>query len=162
MSSSGNLIRINNNGTATPATGSIGWGFGSTGSNAWLLCAVCGDGVKAASQPAQGIVPNQVSYSSSVGSVKGNPGHNPFLESGATFTFEAAKLLPIDGSNPFSEITLSFSTAFGVDVNTVLDNRGNVPGPSTPEPVTTMLAGAGLIVLGLVGRRRRAAHTLLR
>jgi hypothetical protein len=163
LSSSGNLIKINSNGTATPATGSIGWGFGSTGTDAWLLCAVCGDGVQAAAQPTQGIVPNQASYSSSVGSIKGNRGHNPFLESGATFTFEAAKLLPTDGSNPFSQITLSFSTAFGVDVRTVLyTNRDSVPGTSTPEPVTTMLAGAGLIVLGLVGRRRLRSQAFFR
>jgi hypothetical protein len=163
LSSSGNLIKINSNGTTTPVTGSIGWGFGGMGTNEWLLCAVCGDGVRALAQPAQGIVPNQTSYSSSVGSIKGNRGHNPFLESGATFTFETAKLLPADGSNPFSEVTLSFSTAFGVDIDTVLKTgRSSIPSASTPEPVTTILAGAGLPMFGLAGRRRRRTHDFLR
>ncbi len=164
LSTSGNLIKIHSNGTTTPVIASIGWGFGSSGTNQWLLCAICGDGVKAPAQPAQGIVPNQSSYSSSVGSIKGNPGHNPFLESGATFTFETAKLLPADGSNPFSEVALSFSTAFGIDIDAVLKTgrSGSTPGASTPEPVTTLLAGAGLILFGLAGRRRRRTHGFLR
>jgi hypothetical protein len=163
-SSSGNLIKINSNGTTTAASGSIGWGFGSVGSNEWLLCVICGDSVKAAAQPAHGIVPMQTSYASSVGSITGNRAHNPFLESGATFTFETGNLLPADGSDPFVGITLSFSTAFGIDVNTVrpADRGGSGTRSNTPEPVTTLLSGAGLVVLGLAGRRRRRAHSFLR
>jgi hypothetical protein len=53
-------------------------------------------------------------------------------------------------SNPFSNVVFSFSTSLGNNVNAV------PPTNPIPEPVTMMLAGAGLIGLGMLRRFRRS------
>jgi len=151
-SSSGIPVNIDGSGNATVGSAiTTGWAFGSIGPNpnTWLLCVICrgntGD-PSTSTAPAHGIVPNEASYPNANNSIAGNGPHNPVLESGATFNFSTTSVLPINPSiDPFSNVFISFGTTFG-EVGTTA---------SAPEPLTPLLAGAGLIALGLIGRRRR-------
>jgi hypothetical protein len=155
--SSGTFIDINGTGVPTVgSTGATGWGFGSNNgaANEWLLCVICGHGVTDTSPgPSQGIIDNQASYASANSSIDGNGPHNPFLGTGAKFTFSTSATLPTTGdANPFRNVFISFGTAFGNEVATGDDD---VITDETPEPVGLMLAGGGLIGLSLLKRRRR-------
>jgi hypothetical protein len=160
--SNGTFISVDGSGNPTVGTtGSTGWGFGApTGTtNTWLLCVICGNGVSADSgvPPSQGVIDVQGSYASANNSIVGNDPHNPFLESGATFTFTTtATLDPNATSSPFTDVALSFGTDFGTEVPT--GGGGGGSGNPTPEPVSMLLTGAGLMGLALVTRRRQKAR----
>ena len=138
------------NGSAAPTVGSAiptGWNAGNISTNTWLLCVICTDGVTASATPSEGIIPVESTYNVN-GSIEQSNSHNPFLESGATFTFSTSSDLPLNVStNPFSDVFISFGTTFA-EVPAGVD-------PSTPEPLTPLLAGAGLIMLALTARRRK-------
>jgi hypothetical protein len=156
-SSSGTFVNINGIGVPTVgSTGATGWGFGSNNGAAddWLLCVICGHGVTDTSPgPSQGIIDHQASYASANNSIDGNGPHNPFLETGTTFTFTTSATLPTTGDvNPFSNVFISFGTAFGQEVATGCDS---IITDETPEPIGLMLAGGGLIGLSVLKRRRR-------
>ena len=155
--SSGTFVNINGTGVPTVgSTGATGWGFGSNNgvADSWLLCVICGHGVTDTSPgPSQGIIDNQASYASANSSIDGNGPHNPFLETGTTFTFTTSATLPTTGdANPFRNVFISFGTTFGNEVATGDDS---VITDEAPEPVGLMLAGGGLIGLSLLKRRRR-------
>jgi hypothetical protein len=157
-SSNGNFINIASDGTTSSAgSGSTGWGFGSNNgvSGTWLLCIICGNGVSTptGAQPSQGIVDNEAVYSNANPSIAGNGPHNPFLQSGATFSFSTDATLDTTGAtNPFSDVMLSFGTTFGTEVPT--GGGGGITGGSAPEPVSLILTGAGLMGLALLTKRR--------
>jgi MYXO-CTERM domain-containing protein len=150
-SSSGTEVTIDGSGNPTVGSSPVetGWAAGSISTNTWLLCVICTGNVHSSVTPSHGIVPIEGSYSSGNGSIKNNGPHNPFLESGATFDFSTTSVLPSNPSiDPFSNVSISFGTTFGE-----LPTTG-----SAPEPLTPLLAGAGLIVLGLIERRRRRSR----
>jgi len=159
FSSSGTFVNIGpTSGGGVPTvgiTGATGWGFGSNNdavANNWLLCIICGNGVSAGgAQPSQGIIDNEAMYSSANASIAGNGPHNPFLESGAIFTFHTSAALPT--VDPFSNVMISFGTTFGNDVSA--EGGGTIIDVPVPEPVSLMLAGGGLIGLAMLKRRRR-------
>jgi len=154
----GTFVNISGAGAPTVgSTGATGWGFGSNNgaADAWLLCVICGHGVTDTSPgPSQGIIDQQASYASANSSIDGNGPHNPFLETGTTFSFTTSATLPTTGNvNPFSDVSISFGTAFGQEVDTVRESSINTD--ATPEPVGLMLVGSGLIGLSMLKRRRR-------
>jgi hypothetical protein len=157
-SSSGEFVDISSSGVPTTSgPGTLGYGFGSTGSNTYLLCVICGNGVKASPgvPPSQGIIDIQGSYATANSSITGNDPHNPFVESGATFTFTTTTALDTTGAtNPFSNVFLSFGTDFGNEIPTNGGGGGTLGNP-TPEPVSMLLTGAGLIGLATLTRRRQ-------
>jgi uncharacterized protein (TIGR03382 family) len=156
--SSGVFINIAGTGVPTvESTGATGWGFGSNNGSAnnWLLCVICGHGVTdTSSGPSEGIIDDQASYASANNSIDGNGPHNPFLESGTKFTFTTTATLPTTGDvDPFSNVYISFGTAFGQEVAAGCDS--SIITDATPEPAGLMLAGGGLIGLSMLKRRRR-------
>jgi hypothetical protein len=159
--SNGSFINIASDGSVTSAgSGSTGWGFGvDSVTGDWLLCIICGNGVSAdGSQPSQGIVPTQSDYASANPSIDGNSPHNPFLDSGAVFTFTTTATLPTDGTNPFGSGFLSFGTTFGNEIPTGGGGGGGGGGGAggeAPEPFSLMLSGAGLVAVSLLAKRRQ-------
>ena len=165
--SGSNGIFVDIGGTGVPtvgSTGDTGWGFGSNNgaANNWLLCVICGHGVTDTSPgPSQGIIDNQASYASANSSIDGNGPHNPYLESGAAFTFSTSATLPTTGNvNPFSNVFISFGTDFGREVVATGGDSIIITG-ETPEPLGMILAGGGLIGLSMLKRRRRPGAELL-
>jgi hypothetical protein len=150
-SSSGQEVTINSTGTPTlGSVGSTGWGFG-TKSGSLILCDVCVSGVTFSTNPevtpSNTIIPTETSYSSANGSIKGNGPHNPFLE--GTVTFDIADSA-ITSDTTISSAIFSFSTTAGTDVTGVTTLT------STPEPVSSTLAGTGILALaGLLNLRTR-------
>jgi hypothetical protein len=148
--SSGQQVMVDSNGNVTTATtGTTGWGFGSTGANSYLLCIICGNGVTSTGAPSEGIVPAGTSFPNANNSIAGNKPHNPFLESGASFNFTTSSAIT---TASFSNVVFSFGTTFGNNVGAT----GSTGTSSTPEPATLMIAGAGLIGLGLLKRRNHS------
>ena len=105
--------------------------------------------------------------------LEGEPVPSPYAST-ATVTYRNAVALV--GSAPlgdvFEQVDLLFGTtnplmgttgiAFdldtdGIGAGAVLDDGGNSPVSTVPEPATVALLGGGLFVLGVVGRRRAAA-----
>ena len=157
-SSNGTFITVAADGTPTVgANGATGWGFGSNGGTAgtWLLCVICGNGVSAdpGVPPSQGIIDVQGSYSTANDSITGNGPHNPFIESGATFSFTTSADLTNATADTFGDVALSFGTDFGTEVPT--GGGGGPAGGPTPEPVSMLLTGAGLVGLATLTRRRQ-------
>jgi hypothetical protein len=153
FSSAGQEVTIDSTGTPTLGSfGSTGWGFG-TKSGSLILCDICVSGVTFSTNqtvaPSNTIIPTETSYSSANGSIKGNGGHNPFLEGTVTFDIVDSA---ITSDTTISSAIFSFSTTDGNDVT------GVTPLTSTPEPVSSALAGAGILALAgfLKFRTRRA------
>jgi hypothetical protein len=147
------FVTVDNKGAPTiGGSGATGWGFGKDNgvANRWLLCVICGNGVSdTASQTSQGIIDMQASYASANGTI-GTAPNNPFLESGAVFSFTTTATLPTTGDIPFGNVVFSLGDNFGA----------NVPGGDprvvvAPEQGSFLLVGTGLIGLGLLIRRRR-------
>jgi len=137
-SQTGDLINIASNGTVTDlGTQTLGWGFGSTGSNTFEMCVICTGSVTATATPAQGIV-GPGPYSTANSSIDGNGPHNPFVNQTATFTFN------VPSNETVSDVVFSFGTQPGA----------NVP---TPEPSTLLLLGTGLCALAWLASRRSHA-----
>jgi len=153
--SHGQQIYVDRDGTtALGHSGSTGWGFGWTG-NDFLLCIICTDGIRAAGTPEDGII-GPGPYGNANSSIAGNGAHNPYLESGATFTFHTSATLSTI-SNPFSNVSFSFGTN-GSCGGPNPEIPGVPPGGSVgtvPEPVTFGLCGAGLVGIGLLRRGRK-------
>jgi len=137
-SQTGDLINIASNGAVTDlGTATLGWGFGSTGSNTFEMCVICTGGVTASATPEQGIV-GPGPYSTANSSIDGNGPHNPFVNQSAVFTFNAPSNVTV------SNVVFSFGTQPGA----------NVP---TPEASTLLLLGTGLCALAWLASRRSHA-----
>ena len=154
VSSSGTMVDISGTGAmSTVGTGATGWGFGATGINDFIICVICGGTDNIASEtaaPSEGIIGSgPFSTSTSNSSILGNGPHNPFLSSGATYTFHTTTDLTTV-TDPFSTVVFSFGTTFGNNVSGVLT------GGEAPEPMTFVLTGLGLASLAFLRRRRRS------
>jgi hypothetical protein len=137
-SQTGDLISVASNGAVTDlGTVTLGWGFGSTGSNTFEMCVICSGGVTASATPEQGIL-GPGPYTTANASIDGNGPHNPFVNQSAVFTFNAPSNVTV------SDVVFSFGTQSG----------GNVP---TPEASTLLLLGTGLCALAWLMSRRSHA-----
>lgn len=164
LSSSSGLERtVNSNKTYTDgAVGSTGWAL----QNAYdFLPAAGADGLRVhvlgtLIGPAHLVVggPDGASnkYDNANGSIKGNPGHNPFLAGAITFT------LAIPGVTADATVTdalFSFGTSEGNNVPGCRKGDCVVPPIEVATPGALALLGTGLAAVGLGGRvlgRRRS------
>lgn len=79
--------------------------------------------------------------------------HTPELES--IVAFEVDNFTGLTALSSFSNVSLVFGTNPDGSLPGTLctDCGGTILDTPTPEPVTTMLAGAGLLAIGLIGRK---------
>lgn len=142
-SSNGTEITVNGGGSYTVESSvSTGWALSETGPSFEL------DVLGTPTAPTHTILgPSSNgtysggSYSNANGSIAGNNGHNPFLESGVTFELSVPGVTTL---TKVTSVTFSFGTTAGLDL----------PGtPEVPEPFSLGLTGAGLILVGLIRRR---------
>jgi len=144
-SSSAQEITINAGGTfSLGGTVSTGWAFGAFGSGD-ILCVICSSNPPIA--PAHLLIgpPGGATYSNANGSIAGNGPHNPFLNQTATFHITNAAFT---AGTTISNVTFLTGTTF----------NATPPGPpSTPEPASLLLLGAGLTGLGVWRSRKGQA-----
>ena len=97
VTSSGEFVQLDGTGSATMLpSGTTGWGLEADGAE-WLLCAQCGsDG--------SDILGNGPYPTGLTGM---------YLDSSVVFEFSTDSSLPTDGSDPFSDVSLSFGSASG-------------------------------------------------
>jgi hypothetical protein len=134
LSSSGTELTVNSNGTySVGSAASTGWVLTSSGSS--LLLEGLGTGTQG---PKHTIIGRSNSgtysggaYSNANSSIAGNGPHNPFLESGVTFSLSVAG---VTTATTVTGATFSFGTTAG---NT-LAGTASVP-ESVPEPSTWLL-----------------------
>ncbi len=156
-SSSAQEVTIASGGTATlGSTTTTGWGFGTFGSG-FIVCVICPNNVTASATPSQEIIGAPGSggtYSNANGSITGNGPHNPFLNGSATFTISNSS---ITSSTTVTGAVFSFGTQFGTTAATNVTGAA-AGGATVPEPATLALSGLGLMLAGLLGRKRRSAR----
>lgn len=149
-SSTGTELTVNSD--ATYSVGSsvaTGWALNSMGGS--LLLEVLGT----PEAPAHTIIGTSSNgtysggtYSNANGSIAGNGPHNPFLESGATFTLTVPG---VTATTTVTAATFSFNTTAG-------DTLVGTP-VTVPEPTPILLLGAGLLAIGMLRVRHRAEQT---
>ena len=88
-------------------------------------------------------------YSNANPSITGS-NHNPFLESGASFSISISG---ISASTIVNSAIISFGTAAGDNVDGVC-TAGACPSGTVPEPYSLYLTGGGLALVGLLARRK--------
>jgi hypothetical protein len=133
---------------------STGWGLGTVGGES-ILCIICGNAsmtITHSGQPSHTILgPNAVDQGSiATGS------HNPFINQTATFTLSNSSIL---ASSTITGVVFSFGTTAGDDVGGCVVGAscgGGPGGGQTPEPVSMLLMGAGLVGLGTIRKFRRS------
>ena len=148
MSSSGTELTVNSGGSyAVGSSVSTGWVLTTMGTS--LVLNVLGTAVG----PAHTIIGTSSNgtyvggtYSNANGSIAGNGPHNPFLESGTTFTISGPT---VTAATTITAATFSFGTTAG---NTL----AGTPTSSVPEPTTIALLGVGLLAMGTMRPRRKA------
>ena len=81
--------------------------------------------------------------------------HSPVLES--VVEFEIDNFTGLTALSTFSNVTLDFGTGPDATLTGTLctDCGGTILDVPVPEPFTTMLAGAGLLAIGIIGRKTR-------
>jgi len=146
-SSTGTELTVNSGGTYSVGSSvATGWALTSMGGS--LLLEVLGT----PEAPAHTIIGTSSNgtysggtYSNANGSIAGNGPHNPFLESGTTFTLSVPS---VTAATTITAATFSFGTAAG---NTLVGKISTVP-----EPITMVLVGAGLLAMGRFGLQRKS------
>jgi PEP-CTERM motif len=145
----GSLIDISGFGVVTANLGSIAsWGLTSSGP-AIHLNSLAGGATQTIIGPAG---PGGV-YDNANGSIAGNPGHNPFLNGTATFTFAVAG---VTADTSVTDATFSFGTTVGDNVPGTCPDCGGGTQQDIPEPLSMFLMGGGLLGVGIFGKFRRA------
>ena len=91
-------------------------------------------------------------YALANGSIKANPGHNPFTAKSATFTLSSAG---ITAGTTVTGVTFIYNTGLSTFINAT---QGTPPPAPVPEPSTV---GFGLAVLGACGAARRRKSGVL-
>jgi hypothetical protein len=86
-------------------------------------------------------------YTNANGSIAGNGPHNPFIDEAGTFVIDVAG---VTSATSVTSVIFSFGTVAGINVP-------GVPVTSTPEPGNVTLLALGLLSLGFVAHRKRAA-----
>jgi hypothetical protein len=149
-SSSGTEITVNSNavggytvGSAVPA----GWVLSQSGSS-FLLNDLAGTGHAGPAHTIIGPSNNGTysggAYSNANGGIAGNPTHNPFLESGVTFTIADAD---ITATTNITSVIFSFGTTAG---NNLIGIK-QIPEPTT---VLSSFLAAGAVLFWLTQRRK--------
>jgi hypothetical protein len=147
------FVRVGASGdqTATDPAGGLGWGFGKVKGTAYtyLLCTICGSGVTdTAAQASQGMI--GTTNASTNSSVAGNKAHNPYLVSGATFSFTTSGQQ--FSLTDISSATFLFGTAYGKSETT---GQLVTTTAATPEPASILLISGGLLGAVLLRRRQQ-------
>lgn len=141
-SQTGDLIAVNSDLTVTDmGKGTLGWGFGTTGTNTFEVCMICSGGVTSGVTPSEGILgPASAdgNYDNANGSIAGNKPHNPFVNGTGTYQFNVPTGVTV------SDVFFQFGTTPG----------GAIPATSAPEPSSVLLLGFGLLALALLTCRR--------
>jgi len=136
------------------STGPTGWGLRNNVSGGLQLDALgfIGPAGLILGSPGAG-----ATYSNANSSIAGNPAHNPFIFTTATFTINIAG---VTSATTITSATFSFGTTPGQNlIQGCLSTNpacGSSPGPTqgVPEPVSFTLGGTGLIAIYFIGRRR--------
>jgi hypothetical protein len=136
------LIDIAGNGTVTTDGSAIAsWGLSNSGATIHLDSLTGG-----ATQTIIGPGP----YAGN-GSINGNPGHNPFINQTASFSFTVGG---VDHTTTITAASFSFGTTAGLNVSGCIPGGPSCTSVTTPEPISSALVGSGLIGLFFLGRRR--------
>jgi hypothetical protein len=138
------LINIAANGSfTTDTTDAIAsWGLTSSGATIHLDSLSGG-----ATQTIIGPGP----YPLSNNSIDGNPGHNPFINQTATFSFAVGG---VTSATTITAASFSWGTTAGDNVSGCVPGGPSCTSVTTPEPISSALVGSGLIGLFFLGRRR--------
>jgi len=130
------------NGTAVlgGAVNPTGWAAGHSGTTL-EACVVCAYGVGPTVGPEQTLIGGTGSgvYASANGSIAGNDPHNPFLAGTLTLTLATPG---VTANSTFSNVVVQFGTEA-------------TPPISTPEPISIVLLGMGLLGIAGLARKRR-------
>jgi hypothetical protein len=151
-------------GATAAQTVTVAAGGGKTVSNVpvdpkWAYTLTSGvyllNGLGGANSPAYSIIgppDGSGNYSAAGGSIAGNGPHNPFIYQTATWTFTIPGLSP--GPITVGHVVFSFNTTAGDIFSCDASGCGGGGGQATPEPVTLLLTGSGLIGMYFIRRRR--------
>ena len=126
------------------------WAF-TLNSGVFLL-----NGLGGANNPAYSIIgpPGGSTYSAAGGSIAGNGPHNPFINQTATWTFKLQNSALTGTSINIAHVVFSFNTVGGDIFTCDTSGCGGGGGQDTPEPVSLLLTGTGLIGMYFIRRRR--------
>ena len=165
-SNSAHTVQVESSGAVTDVSinGTADWGVGvynstqlPTFNGEYIVCAVCnsvsiGTGVVAPNQPKLEILglgggSAETPFSTANASIKGNGGnsHEPFVLESATFNLNVASITP---TTIVRDVNFFFGSEFGAELVEVNE-------ASTPEPVSYLLTGGGIIALGVIRRCKR-------
>ena len=118
-SSDGSFVMVNGNGTVTElSSGATGWGLEGSGST-WDLCAQCGSS-------GDGMVGSGPYTSALAGA---------YLDNTATFDFYSNSALPMDGTDPFWNVSLTgFTNSGPTGTGAGANGQSNGGGPGSSGP----------------------------
>jgi hypothetical protein len=150
-SSSGTELTVNGNGTySVGSTVSTGWILTFSGSS--LLLEGLGNGTQGPKHTIIGTSSNGTysggTYSNANGSIAGNVPHNPFLESGVTFSLAVSG---VSAATTVTGATFSFGTTAG-------DTLAGTPSPVPESSTWTLLLVGVTATFGLVLLLRRRSE----
>jgi hypothetical protein len=145
---------VNGDGTYTDGpVANVGWVYSNPLPNKFELDVLSGPGHAGPKNTILGL-PNATDnkYDAADGSIAGNPGHNPFLASSVTFTFNFAS--GVSSDTHVTEADVQFGTLDGQFATVCNGNCVVTQTGSTPEPSTILMAISGLGLLGLGSLRK--------
>jgi hypothetical protein len=141
-SNSTQSTNIDNTGNAVlgGAVNPTGWAAGHSGTTL-EACVICAFGVGPTAGPEQTLIggTGTGTYANAQGSIAGNDPHNPFLVGTLTLTVLAPG---VTAQSTFSNVIVQFGT-------------DATPPVSTPEPLSIVLLGMGMIGIGGMFWKRR-------